>query len=202
MFSLNHVREAWKRFAEEFGAQHIGVGEPYGLEILDKIVYEHHGVTITLDSIRTTPKTAGTRIYAPVTVSGNFNFDFSPENFLWKIEKKFFGAQDVEIGDQIFDEKLIVKTENPEKLKLFLSNKKIRELLLAIPSHHSLWGISFRVGETELEARGDGGWQFDNLPRKGNYLVIMQNGIVDNAEHLRLTFQSAVESLEQLKNLK
>jgi hypothetical protein len=199
MFSLNHVREAWKRFADEFGAQHVGVGEPYGLEILDKIVYEHQGVTVTLDSIRTTTKTAGTRIYAPVAVSENFNFYFPPENFLWKIEKRFFGAQDIEIGDRLFDEKLVVKTDNPEKLKSFLSNQKIRELLLAIPSHYSIWGVSLRVGEIELKARGNGEWQFDDLPRKGAYLVIMQNGIIDNAQHLKISFQLAVESLEQLK---
>jgi hypothetical protein len=201
MFSLSYVREAWKRFAEEFGAEHTSVGEPYGLNMLDKVAYEHKGVNVTLDSIRTTTKTSGTRIYAPVAVSEKFNFDFSPENFLWKIEKKIFGAQDIEIGDQIFDEKLVVKTENQEKLKLFLSNQKIRELLLAIPSHQSVWGISMRIGETELQARGDGGWQFDDLPRKGNYLVIMQNGIIDNVEHLKLSFQLAIESLEQLRKL-
>jgi hypothetical protein len=199
MFSLNFVREAWKRFADEFGAQHIGAGEPSGLNMLDKIVYQHQGVAITLDST-CTGRTAATRIYAPVAVAENFNFGISPEHFLTKFEK-FFGRQDVEIGDPVFDEKLIVQTENPEKLKSFLSSQKIRELLLAVSARHSLLGVSWRVGETELEARGNGGWRFDDLPRTGNYLVIRQNGIIDNVEHLKLSFQLAIESLEHLRNL-
>ena len=197
------MREVWKRFADEFGAQHTGVGEPYGINMLDKVVYEHQGVTITLDSTRRGRKSVDTRIYAPVAVSENFNLNILPNNFLTKFEK-FFGMQDIEIGDLIFDEKLIVQSENPEKLKLFLSNQKVRELLLAISSHHSLvdtlFGICLRVGETELAARGNRGWRFDDLPCKGNYMVIMQNGMIDNAELLKLSFQFAIESLEQLKN--
>lgn len=68
-----------------------------------------------------------TTILSPLQNNGDFTFEIHPEDFLNKLGK-LFGGQDIITGYPEFDDNLIVKTNNPEKLKHVLSDQSVRSV--------------------------------------------------------------------------
>lgn len=187
MFSLNHIRETWAQFAREFGAEHAVQGAEAYVDLLDKVIYRHKDFQITMDYWREN-KYAHTRIYVPVTLKDSFNLAIFKDSFLWKIDK-FFGMQDVTVGDAEIDETFVVQTNNEAETKQFLANPKIRELLFAIQPYTV--PPRFTVGEYEFLARTL------NL-NGGTFISVMEAGSINNVERLKAMFGLIIETIEHL----
>ena len=71
---------------------------------------------------------ATTRFSAQVTVKDDFAFTIHPEGFLADFAK-LFGLQDEVVGYPEFDEKVIIKTNNKEKVKAVFADANTRQLL-------------------------------------------------------------------------
>lgn len=92
-----------------------------------------------------------------------FRFAIHEQHFTDEIGK-FFGMQDVEIGYEDFDEKLIIKTNNAEKVRQIFSDPSVRQTFLSLSD--------FSFGTTT---------QHSSHPEKdGPFLELtIENGITD-----------------------
>ena len=108
-----------------------------------------------------------TILSAELTTSTAFRFAIHPQHFTDEIGK-FFGMQDVEIGFPEFDKKLIVKTNDRQKLKDIFSDKSVRTAFQTLDD--------FTFGVTHH--RADGG---DNAP----FLELLINAGITNVATLR-----------------
>jgi hypothetical protein len=63
----------------------------------------------------------------------DFKFHLFPEFLFSSISKKFFGLQDIIIGDELFDDCFVIKSNDEEKMKELLQSARIKELLLSLP---------------------------------------------------------------------
>jgi hypothetical protein len=68
-----------------------------------------------------------TQFSAVLKADSDFRFAIHEEDFLDSIGK-FFGLEDVEIGYPELDERLVVKTNNAEKMSQIFANSEIRSL--------------------------------------------------------------------------
>ncbi len=84
-----------------------------------------------------------------LTVPNDFRFAIHKEGFLDEIGK-FFGMQDVELGYEEFDKKVIVKTNDEEKVKKIFSDADERNFFKTLDADYS-FGITIRNHEKELE---------------------------------------------------
>ncbi len=181
------TRDTWARFAEKIGAEHICRGQASWNNNNDSVIYDYKGTLIILDfvsDIKADEVSSQTRIYAPLSAKETFRFNIYSSNFVERFVN-FFGAQDVNIGDELFDKKFVVKTNDVEKVRLFLSNPKIRELIwrvlpngLSSPTFQADW----KKGETD-------------------YLSVNEPGVINDVERLELIFQLIIESFKQLVSL-
>ena len=87
--------------------------------------------------------------------------------------------QDIEIGDPFFDEQFIIKSNNPEKMKLFLADPKIKELIQDQPVNHE-----FQL----LEIRDDEGWFGTNFPEGVDELYFECGDIIRDHRRLKSLF--------------
>ena len=78
---------------------------------------------------------ATTRFSAPVAVATDFAFTFHPEGFLSDFAK-LFGLQDEVVGYPEFDEKVIIKTNDAEKVRAVFSDGAVRQTLSALSSYN------------------------------------------------------------------
>ena len=102
------------------------------------LVYKHGEWQIRLD---TYTKDSGnsnrtyTRVRAPFINKDELYFKIYREGFFSDMGK-FLGMQDIKTGDPFFDEQFIIKSNNRKKLKLFLADPKIKELIQSQPKIH------------------------------------------------------------------
>ena len=132
--------EIWTQIATEIGGEFI----EGGFWDNNVVVYKHGEWQIVLDTCTvtastgaTTTATTYTRMRAPFINKDGLYFNISREGFFSSIGK-FFGMQDIEIGDPFFDDQFVIKGNSPEKIKLLLPDDRIRELCQRLPRIH-LW---------------------------------------------------------------
>jgi len=174
------TRESWARFSEIIGAEHIYQGEANWAYNNDKVIYNYKETVIILDFI-SDGESSQTRIYAPLSAKETFRFNIYSNNFLERFAN-FFWGQNVNIGDALFDKKFIVKTNDVEKVKLFLSNQKVRELI---------WGV---IPKGHFATAFQADWN----KGESDYLSVNEPGVINNVDRLELIFQLIIESIEQL----
>ena len=78
---------------------------------------------------------ATTRLSAPVTLDSDFAFTIHPEGFLADFAK-LFGLQDEVIGYPEFDDKVIIKTNNKQKVKALFADEGVRKTLAALTQYN------------------------------------------------------------------
>ena len=124
--------EIWAQIATDIGGEFIDRGF-LGEKVL---IYKHGEWQILLDTYTVTAPTgtaaaatatAYTRMRAPFINKDDLYFNISREGFFSSIGK-FFGMQDIEIGDPFFDNQFLIKGNSPEKIKLLFADDRIREL--------------------------------------------------------------------------
>jgi hypothetical protein len=75
-----------------------------------------------------------TTLRSSVASSNDFEFLIQPEDFLNRLGK-LFGGQDVVLGYPEFDKNVLVKTNNPERLKTLFADAETRELFVALSGY-------------------------------------------------------------------
>jgi hypothetical protein len=131
--------DSWNKLNDEL----IHLPVPYN----KKSVFNHAGVAVTLiinmdpgsglqsgfefSNLNAPLPLQFTSLRAPLVHAGGFRFVLHEEGVLDKVGK-VFGMEDVEIGYQDFDKQLIVKTNNPDRVKKIFDNAEARELFQSL----------------------------------------------------------------------
>jgi hypothetical protein len=177
------TQEIWRQLCAEIDAQYVEVGFWKG----DKVQATHGPWTITLDTyaVSTGKSTiVYTRMRAPFVNPEGFRFTVYRKGIFSDIGK-WFGMQDIEIGDQAFDEDFILKSDQESKLRELLGSSKIRELIGCQPQ------IYFSVKEDE-------GYFSTTFPEGVDELYFQVVGILKDVERLKLLYELFSEMLDQL----
>ena len=98
---------------------------------------------------------------------------------------KFFGMQDIEIGDPEFDRDFIIKSNTAPKAMALFSNQKIRRLIQAQPSIH-------------LQVKGDESWFGTSFPQGVDELYFQVPGVIKDLERLKALYELFAEVLNHL----
>jgi hypothetical protein len=175
--------EIWRQLCAEIGAQYVEGGFWKG----DKVQATHGPWTITLDTYTvSTGKTSitYTRMRAPFEDPEGFRFTVYRKGIFSEIGK-WFGMQDVGIGDEAFDRDFILKTNQEPKLLELLGDSRIRELMnqqpqiyFAVKDDEGVFGSSFPEGVDEL------------------YFQVV--GVIKDVERLKLLYELFAETLDRL----
>lgn len=147
--------EIWTQIAAGIGGEFIEGGF-WGKDVL---IYKHGEWQILLDTYVVSTGQSSytlTRMRAPFMNRDGLYFKISRQGFLSSIGK-FFGMQDIEIGNPFFDKQFVIKGNNPEKIKLLLADDRIKELCQLQPRIHlrikddeGRFGTDFPEGVDEL----------------------------------------------------
>ena len=176
--------EIWSQIAVDMVEEFIEGGFLKGSPAL---VYKHGEWQIRLD---TYTKDSGnsnrtyTRVRAPFINKDELYFKIYREGFFSDMGK-FLGMQDIKTGDPFFDEQFIIKSNNRKKLKLFLADPKMKELIQGQPKIH-------------LEIRDDEGWFGADFPEGVDELYFECVGVIEETERLKSLFDLFSVSLMRL----
>ncbi len=122
---VSEKREIWNTIAEKYdGNFSVGKTIDHVLETL-RLQIPYKGCMINASESDTRP------LKFEVVVNFTQVFDF---NISWEdtVEKffKLFGKQDIIIGEDEFDDKFLIQSNNPDLLKQTLSDSKIKQLII------------------------------------------------------------------------
>jgi hypothetical protein len=177
------TQEIWRQLCAEIGAQYVDGGFWKG----DKVQATHGPWTITLDTytVSTGKSTiVYTRMRAPFVNPESFRFTVYRKG-IFSDMGKWFGMQDIEIGDEAFDRDFILKSDHETKLQELLGSSKIRELISRQPQ------ICFSVKDDE-------GYFSSTFPDGVDELYFQVVGILKDVERLKLLYDLFSETLDQL----
>ena len=176
--------EIWSQIAADMGEEFIEGGFLKGSPAL---VYKHGEWQIRLDTYTKdsgNSSTTYTRVRAPFINKDELYFKIYREGFFSDMGK-FLGMQDIKTGDPFFDEQFIIKSNNRKKLKLFLADPKMKELIQGQPKIH-------------LEIRDDEGWFGADFPEGVDELYFECVGVIEETERLKSLFDLFSVSLMRL----
>jgi hypothetical protein len=170
--------EIWSQIARDIGGEFIGGGF-WGKDVL---VYKHGEWQILLDTYtvttstgKSTTATTYTRMRAPFVNKDGLYFKIYAEGFFSSIGK-FFGMQDIEIGDSFFDSQFIIKGNNPPRIGRLFADIKIKELIRRQPRIH-------------FEIKDDEGWFGTAFPEGVDELYFQCAGVIKETALLKDLFE-------------
>lgn len=131
--------------------------------------------------------TTYTRMRSPFRNKNQIQMNIYLENIFSSLGK-FFGVQDIIIGDAYFDKDFIIQG-NPEIfIKKFLGDKQIKFLIQSLPD------VSFQI-------KKDNSWFFKKYPEGVEELHFQCHGIIKNEARLKALFELFVISIDKLEEL-
>ena len=142
--------------------------------------------TISLDAYTTNGKEY-TRIRAPFLRNSDVKFKIFHKGF-FSTFMKLFGMQDIIIGSPVFDETFVIQGNNPKKLALLFSDKKLQGLMLKEKS------LLFQLKEDE-------GWFQDKYKGGVEELYLETEGSITTIAHLRNFYEIFASVLSVLCDL-
>ena len=176
-------KEIWRKLSDEVGGRYVDGGFWKG----DKVQIDHDDWTMTLDSYAVSTGKVTivyTRMRAPFVNSSGFRFLVYRKSIFTGIGK-FFGMQDIEVGDQLFDQDFVVQSTDEGKIKILLAAPQLRELISAQKD------INFGVKDDE-------GWFGTKFPEGVDELHFVQTGIIKDVERLKQLYELFAETLDEL----
>ncbi len=162
--------EIWSQIAADIGGEFVEGGF-WGKDVL---IYKHGNWQILLDTYTVSTgksSTTYTRMRAPFVNRDGLYFKIYREG-IFSSMGKFFGMQDIEIGDSFFDDQFIIKGNDSEKIKMLLADTRIRDLIQQQPRIH-------------LEIRDDEGWFGSDFPEGVDELYFQCVGVIKETERLK-----------------
>lgn len=128
-----------------------------------------------------------TRLRAPFTNNDGFKFKIYKEGIFSEIGK-FFGMQDIEIGDEIFDKKFIIQSNNETKVKELFSNYKIKDLIQ-------------QQSKILLLTKNNEGMFETHLPQGISELYFKIPGVIKDTDRLKGIFELFKEVLNEMTSI-
>ena len=175
--------EIWQQVADEMGGKFTDGGF-LGKDVLR---FQSGEWEITLDTFTKNhgkSSTTYTRMRAPFLNKNNFRFKIYHEGFFSSIGK-FFGMQDVEIKDLIFDNRFIIKGNDENKVRLLLQDKKLRSLINI-------------QSDILFEVKDDNGWFGHSFPDGVDEVYFERMYVMKNIDELKKLFELFSLTLERL----
>ena len=175
--------EAWKQLSEQIHAEF----RPGGFLTADRVVAKVDAWLVTLD---TTSEPVGratvtcTRIRAPFVNHDKFRFLVYDKGLIDDIGKRV-GLQDIEIGDKSFDARFILQANDEAKMRAFLADTALRDLMLRQAPFH-------------FEIKDDEGWFGETFPQGVDELYFQTVGVVRDLDQLKEMYALFAEALHQL----
>lgn len=166
--------EIWSQIADDIGGDFI----EGGFWERDQLRYDHEQWTVVLDTFNvSTGKNTRrfTRMRAPFVNKDGLTFRITREG-LFSAVTKFFGAQDIEIGDAYFDEAFVIQSNDEDKIKRLLNDTRLKTLIQNQPN-------------IQLALREDQGLFRQTYPEGVNELYFQCNGIIRDKEILKDLFE-------------
>jgi hypothetical protein len=153
----------------------------------DKVLVEHGDWTMTLDTfVVSTGKVTivYTRMRAPFVNPSGFRFNVYRKSAFSGIGK-FFGMQDIEVGDPPFDVDFIVKSSDEARVRRLLGSARIRELI-------------GKQKDVHFSVKDDEGWFGTRFPDGVDELYFAVVGIIKDVDRLKLLYDLFAETLDEL----
>jgi hypothetical protein len=175
--------EIWSQMAADIGADYVEGGWFKG----DGVIYQHGEWKLVLDTytVRSDKSsTTYTRLRAPFVNKDGLYFKIYRQG-LFSSVGKFFGMQDLEIGDPFFDDNFIIKGNDQHKLTRLLSDEPLKNLV------HDQSRIS-------LEIRDDEGWFGADFPDGVDELYFCRVGVMRDLAELKALFELVSHTLTRL----
>lgn len=175
--------EIWSRIADEIGGEYIKdeFWKSGGVR------FRHEEWEILLDTYTVSNgkhSSSYTRMRAPFVNKDKLYVKIYRNGFFAGIGR-FFGMQDLVIGDDYFDKKFIIKGNNPKKIKTLLSDDRLRRLIDMQP-------------HISLEIRDDEGWFGNEFPDGVDLVVFQCGGVIKDTQKLKALFYLFSLLLERL----
>lgn len=153
-----------------------------------KVQVHHKQWTVTLDTYTESDGQHGgttyTQMRAPYVNKDGFRFTIYRRGFFSDLGK-FFGMQDVEIGEPEFDDAFIIKGADEVKLRKFFADPRIRQLFQRQPAIH-------------LSVRDDEGWFKVKFPEGVDELYFREIGVIKDIDRLKALYELFAEVLDHL----
>lgn len=176
-------KDIWGQVADEIGGQYVDNGFWKG----DVLRYQSGEWEIILDTYTQSngeSSTTYTRMRAPFVNKDNLHFRIFPKHIFSGIGK-FFGAQDIEIGDPYFDEKYIIKGNSEERLRELLQDSRLKEYIDLQPR------ISFYIEKKT-------GFFTKKYPTGVDVLCFQCTGVIKDVDRLKALFLLFAHTLHLL----
>jgi hypothetical protein len=176
-------KDIWQKLSEQIDARYVEGGFWKG----DKVQADHKDWTVTLDTYTVSTgksTTVYTRMRAPFVNPSGFRFDVYRKSVFSGIGK-FFGMQDIEIGDPQFDHDFIIKATNDSQVRELLANTRVRDLIA-------------RQKDIHLSVKDDEGWFGTTFPDGVDELYFQVTGVIKDVDRLKLLYDLFAETLDEL----
>ena len=176
--------EIWSQIAADVGGEYV----KDGFWKSGVLRYQHGDWEFLLDTYTVSSgnnqHTTYTRMRAPFVNKDGLYFKIYREGFFSGMGR-FFGMQDLTIGDSYFDDNFVIKGNNFEKLKRLLADDRLKQLIDLQP----------RIA---LEIRDDEGWFGTMFPEGVDQLYFSCAGVMKDTKHLKGLFYLCSLLLERL----
>ena len=183
LFGPSKQKVAWQQLAEEIDGEFTS-----SFMKGSKVVAQFDSWTVGLDTYTISTgksSTTYTRMWMPFINQGDFRFKLYNAGFFSKVGK-FFGMQDVEIGEEAFDDKYIVKANNEDLIRQLLSSEMLRFIIDNHPKMH-------------LEIKdSDGGLIGVPVSDKVTMLYFEDYGVITDIDRLKSIYVLFSEVIKQL----
>ena len=178
--------EVWSGIAKQIDADYT----PAGWMQKGRIDLHRDNFIITLDTYTvSTGKSSATytRMRSPFRNPNNLAMNIYRESiFSWV--GKLLGMSDITIGDEFFDKEFVVQGSPETKVKAFLQDAKLKQLIEVQPS------VSFKI-------RKDNGWFLKQYPDGVDELYFQCGGIVKDEARLKHLFELFTASMDKLSEI-
>lgn len=179
--------DVWRQLAADYD----GIYREGGWSASDKVCVYIEPWEIILDTFtvkRGKSKKTYTRIRAPFHNTEDFYFKIYHEHFFHKAAK-YFGMQDIEIGDEEFDKQFIVKGNDEFKIQWLLDNVGIKQSL-------------YEIRYPNLEIRSDEGVFVHSTYKEGiDELYFSVSHVIKDIDELKRIFDLFAMALEKITEL-
>lgn len=180
--------EVWIQLEREINARLIF--EERFLTNEAKVVLEHKNWTIILDVFyRSSGKssTPYTRMRCAYINKDDFRFTIYPAGLFTDLSK-YFGMQDIEIEDKIFDDTFVLKSKNPDQIRALFKDKNIKNDFLALAN----------LSQFQVKVQDDEGFWGQSFPDGVDELYLEVVGVIKDVEKLKIMFKLFAEIMDRL----
>lgn len=177
--------DRWRDFCDRVGGELV-----YGRR-WDKpaVLARANGWLVVLDVVRLPlipgrPGTIYTRMRTPFIRLDDLSFEVS-RRYLLSGLSRLLGAQDIRVGDGVFDRQFIVRSNQPGKVRALFANQSVRELLQV-------------QAEGVFQVKDEGNWFRIPLPTGMAELSFYEVNVQTDVEQLFARYALLAETLLQL----